>query len=713
MGTIINSIAFENFYNYYGDYSHNEYKFKPGINIINADNNMGKSKFYNGLMWLLRDQVYDSDTKSFTDVKVDTLLKMASGKAKLENDKFKIGVRIVFTNNQAQYTIEKYAYFKRYDGEIIHESSGCDVIEQVDNRDTPIWDKERQRVIIEEVFIPLGLRNYALLQGESMDRLVDLSSRKSLADTIDRLAGTAVLRSICDIAGKMAKRSRSLSNEKANDDENISQKQKEDLRNLEMYEERISRLEEEINNYKAERSAAEQTKREKEAYFQNAQNRTELKSKLDGFDNEIKKQKELIENIETSITGHIFDEQSPWLLMGLEHELDTFDKLRETYIGDLAKMNNAASLVMLPEGSPDNSSLERMLKNQKCEVCGQDAIEHSDAWEHIKRILERPKDVASTRNCFSAFYGNLQKSAGSYSRYISNIESEIETLRTERGERIDDKTGLEYKKQGIWTKFTNAGGTETKSADDARLLKEYSNAVDTITKKDNDIKTAERSLSNLIQAKAEIKKRLENNVCNQELKKYQDFADLMKSIEDILIKTRDDIYDRTIKVLAKKANEMYQDLTSGNKANGGTLYFERNYDGVNVSIRDVQNGEITGLGTGFQRMRQLAIVMAIISSRIGNERTFDYPFISDAPFSEFGENFVNNFFEVAPKVFSQSIIMIKELYDPNSENFLNSFGIKILDRMKKGEINGTFYVNVVEDKADPSRLVTSHKCYFE
>ena len=65
MATIINSVAFENFYNYYGSYEHNEYKFKPGINIVNADNNMGKSKFYNGFMWLLRDQVYDSDIKAF------------------------------------------------------------------------------------------------------------------------------------------------------------------------------------------------------------------------------------------------------------------------------------------------------------------------------------------------------------------------------------------------------------------------------------------------------------------------------------------------------------------------------------------------------------------------------------------------------------------------------------------------------------------------
>ena len=91
MATIINSVAFENFYNYYGSYKHNEYRFKPGINIINADNNMGKSKFYNGFMWLLRDQVYDSDIKAFTDAN-ESLTKMASGKAKSEDANFKVGV---------------------------------------------------------------------------------------------------------------------------------------------------------------------------------------------------------------------------------------------------------------------------------------------------------------------------------------------------------------------------------------------------------------------------------------------------------------------------------------------------------------------------------------------------------------------------------------------------------------------------------------------
>ena len=84
MATIINSVAFENFYNYYGSYEHNEYKFKPGINIVNADNNMGKSKFYNGFMWLLRDQVYDSDIKAFCDAN-ESLFKIMNSRLDSES----------------------------------------------------------------------------------------------------------------------------------------------------------------------------------------------------------------------------------------------------------------------------------------------------------------------------------------------------------------------------------------------------------------------------------------------------------------------------------------------------------------------------------------------------------------------------------------------------------------------------------------------------
>ena len=712
MATIINSVAFENFYNYYGSYKQNEYKFKPGINIINADNNMGKSKFYNGFMWLLRDQVYDSDIKAFTDAN-DSLTKMASGKAKSEDKTFKVGVKIIFTNNNKIYTIEKYSLFTKRNGELAHEPSVLDVWVNENNGDTPIKDIEEKENIINQVFIPLALRNYALLQGESMDRLVDLSSKKALSDTIDTLAGISVLKGICEISRKQAKKAEDLYQQMDSENsENDTAKQR-DIEDRNRKKSLIENTQAEIENDQIELEAAKARKEELDAYISNSSKRNEIRGRLERNKIEIDNVKSSIERIESSITKKIFDEENPWLLMGLSDELDVFDAKREKHIGDVAQMNNDGALViMLPEGSPDTSSLERMLKNEICEVCGQPAAKHSEAWEHIKMILDRPKKISTTRNDFGQFYGFLQKSASSYSRAIHKTEEKVESVRNQLDRLKEELENLVAKREEILVELNNAGGNEDNSEKKEKIItSDYGVVIETISSKERAISNKEKDIIIWEKTLEQINKRLNSYKKNTATQKYEDFAVLMREINEIINQTKDDIFDKTISVLAKEANEKYVELTSGNQSSGGILKFERNHDIVNVSIRDIQNGVITGLGTGFQRMKQLAIVMAVISSKIGDEKKFDYPFISDAPFSEFGENFISNFFRVAPKVFSQSIIMIKELYDPKADDYLTAFGRKILDEMKSGQLPGTFYVNIINDKTDTTGLETSHQCY--
>jgi DNA sulfur modification protein DndD len=712
MGTIIKSVAFENFYNYYGSYEANEYQFKAGINIVNADNNMGKSKFYNGFMWMLRDQVYDSDIKAFVDAN-ESLVKIASGKAKAEDHFFKVGFRVIFTNGDVEYSVEKYSNFSTSDGELLHTPSMMSVFKKENNADTPVLDKDEQMDIINKVFIPLSIRNYALLQGESMDRLVDLSSKKALSDTIDTLAGISILKGICDTSRKMAKMADSLYQTKDSENsKNDTAKQREKAKRTALIQ-NIEKLKEEIEAAKDEFNAAKRKKEELDAYISNSTKRIEIRSKLDANTIAIKDAKKNIDDIEMSITKRLFDEENPWLLMGMQDELEVFDAKREKHIGELARMNDDGALViMLPEGSPDTSSLERMLKTEVCEVCGQRAHKGSDAWNHIKMILDRPKKISTTRNDFGHFYGMLQKSASSYLMSIPRLTSKIEDVKIRLEKMKENLEELEEKKNDIFTELNNAGGhADNSEYNDRNVVAGYRQVNSVITEKENEIIGKNKMVTQMEGALAAINQKLSSYKKAADVEKYDEFAQVLAKIKTVIEETKDDIFDRTIEILAQNANEKYKALTSGNQSSGGILDFQRDHDVVNVTIRDVNNGEITGLGTGFQRMKQLAIVMAVISSKIGDEKKFDYPFISDAPFSEFGENFINNFFAVAPDVFSQSIIMIKELYDPNTDDFLTPFGRRILDKMNKGQIPGTFYVNVIEEKADTTGLVTTHKCY--
>jgi len=199
MGTIINSISFCNFYNYYGSYEDNTYTFTEGINIINADNNMGKSKFYNGFLWILRDEVYDSDDKKIYPVS-DSYFKMMSGKARRESDELTLGVRIIFENNNERYIITKEVRCTK-ESEWLYNAT-TEVQHTIDNEDQFIMDKTEKDDVIRKL-IPYDMEKYCLLQGESMERLVDLSTLKGLENTINALADMNNLIQMCSRANEL------------------------------------------------------------------------------------------------------------------------------------------------------------------------------------------------------------------------------------------------------------------------------------------------------------------------------------------------------------------------------------------------------------------------------------------------------------------------------------------------------------------------------
>jgi DNA sulfur modification protein DndD len=329
-------------------------------------------------------------------------------------------------------------------------------------------------------------------------------------------------------------------------------------------------------------------------------------------------------------------------------------------------------------------------------------------------VMERPRNTENLNtNDFSVFYGSIQKTVGSFLLNIPEISKEIEKYRN-RINSIEDEI-IEKQEQYDTAKqeFLSAGGNENELDNtDKSDIDDYSLAERTIEDKKELIKRANAQIRQWDIRLAQIEKERIDISQSEKIAPYRDFRDMMRCIEKMFLDSKERIFDRILSSLEKEANQKYSDLTKGNKVAGGRLRFKKQEDNtVQVSIRNANDNELTGLSTGFQRMKQLAIVMAIISSRVGNKH-FDYPFISDAPFSEFGDNFMYNFFEIAPQVFTQSIIFIKDLYAPNASNYLNDKGNKILEKMTNGEIQGTFYVNFIKERADAANLVTNNTRYY-
>lgn len=710
MGTLIKSIAFENFYNYYGSYNENLYEFTDGINIINADNNMGKSKFYNGFLWILKDKVYDSDDKNFWDAAA-SYERMASAKAKREETSFAMGVRIIYENEGITYTVERRVRFTKEDNG--WKTTPTLSVSRLDiDGDLPILDIDKQQEAI-RCMIPADMEKYAMLQGESMETIVDLSTKDGLKETITQLADISNVIDMCTMAEHLASRALrdarevERKNTKAGSDLAAKQAKRDEYQTwIDDTNIKLSQAQKELNEAKI---VKEECGKEIASTSKRAKLRAEYDREQETLD---KMQKEKTEKA-LSVTRRLFDENSPWVLLGLKDEIDNFDTNRLAYQNakrDSEIRHNPE--ILLPEGSPDALSLERMLKTMVCEVCGRSLRDDPEAYAHVKSVLERPiRPMHASQDSLSQFFSSLQNFAGGYVRTIPLINEEFEAF-LDSIDELDAK--IEEQRRLVDNKFNELmayGVREHTEDEDTITLNKYTQAGNKIKQLETDIREFSSKIQIWSQLRDKLIREINEQQGNSDVDKAKHFAETICKISQLFEATKERIFRQIVDRLQEEANSMYSRLTEGNQTSGGTLRFDRQDDGtVRVRVMAASGEELTGNGTGFQRMKQLAIVMSIISSRVGNKH-FNYPFISDAPFSEFSFNFINNFFNIAPNVFTQSIIMIKDLYDPKRPNYITPDGEKILDRMTKGEMKGTFYVNYMESRSDASDMVTKKLCY--
>lgn len=728
MATIIKSIAFKNFYNYYGGYEKNIYQFKEGLNIINADNGMGKSKLYNGFLWIIKDQVYDSDRRHSDDIK-SSALKMLSDKSKINDDLLDTGVRIIFEDDEFEYTVEKTIHFsKRLPNPSTSKPEDWNIDEQKVNvlkvikangTGIPVIDIDEQNKIIKTRLISPELQSYALLQGEAIDNIVDLTSSEGLTKTVNTLTNIDNLEKLNDIAAYLLKKS----------DKDLSDKQNEFTRNLTQFsqlsndkasqESLLDQLNIKIIEYRIELRKASDEKERLLSKISTTKKRTEAGAQIKNLEKKISDQVKKSQDIKNGINNNLFNGQRPWLLLGANTPLDDFANKRDEYLTEKSAkviMKNPNSFfTVLPEGSPDSISLNKMVEDEKCYVCGRDAKKGTNEWLHIVQIKDRPKNTLEdvTKNNFSPLFGEIQKNVQSYFGNIKFIFDDIVKTRLQIKSIDDEIESLKKDKDSTLQEFLNFGGTEKsdQSEEDINMLNAYNRAEQDIFKNNDLIKKTDAAII-LCNTKIEdFNKKLRALGGDNVPKEYEELKVLMNDLKIVFHNTKERVYNEVIKNLEEKSNQHYNELTKGNNVLGGTLKFNKtDFDTIHVDVVTENGDSLFGASEGYQRMKKLAIVMAIISSKIGVKQ-FEYPFIADAPFSSFGKNFINNFFTAVPSVFKQSIILIKDLYNPESDNYLTEYGEEILNKMKNNEIKGTFYVNYVDEKSDTLGLITKYKCY--
>jgi DNA sulfur modification protein DndD len=726
MASIINSISFKNFFNYYGDYDDNNYELEEGINIIVADNGAGKSKFFNAFLWLFNNQILDSDDKIPKNIK-DIFVKIVSDKAKNEasiRDYVECGIQIEYTfGTRYKYQIRKSFLATKLNDNITDPNSWQFVPNDVEVNRTelilhkykPIDDVDKKRQIIENLIMP-NFRKYSFLQGEEVDQIIDFSKKSSIEEAVQNLTDIKKYEKLVELTEYIKYRAEKDLNSQNKVSNDQSRRLKDAINEKSNIQKILENEKIKLTEYENLYNDAELEKNELDKTYANAEKRKDLDDILKIENKKVRIAESEYEDFLERINNRFFDGNFSWISMGLNAVVSDFKKLNDNFTEERYKQKALQDVEenpnnyfhFLPVDSPDLISLQQMLDNEHCYVCDRPAKEHTREYEYLKKLRDRPKGEIKkksfVKNDLKDFFGSLQINAQPFYDKIDDVKDSVNRTRKKEDDLRDRLKKLISKVKSLKDQRKDilvAGNDDENNA--ASIISRYQGSSKRMenarVRIDDNLKPRIKKL-NLDIKNLEVEIESLSNL--QDIPQgYIDNYSISKDLAQATIKAKERVYNDMISLLENHANSHFKNLIANNDLAGGILKFEKSPSGsINFNYIDSKNNIVHGSSEGFQRMKKFSVVMAIISA---NSSNYNYPLLADAPISAFGEGFTEGFFEATGKVFPQSIILVKELYKKEDPMKINELGKRLL---KEKNVK-TMYVNQVSEGAEQIDLITT------
>jgi DNA sulfur modification protein DndD len=727
MASIINSISFKNFFNYYGEFEDNRYDLEEGVNIIVADNGGGKSKFFNAFLWLFNGQILDSDDKIRKNIK-DIYVKIVSDKAKNEiaiRGTVDCAIQIEYTfGKRHKYQIVKSFTLTKINGNISDPSSWQFTMNDTEVNRTeliltkykPIYDEDEKKKIIDRLIMP-AFRKYSFFQGEEVDEIIDFGEKESIEEAVKNLTDISKYNELVELTEDFkVKAEKDLSNQNT-----ANNKQAKDLtaaiEEKERAQEQLNHELKKLKEWETTFTDAEKEKNHLDKTYANAEKRKEIDDKIKPLNKKLKDKVAEFEEFLDRINNKFFDGHFSWIAMGFDQVVKDFRSLNDKFIDERYKKKALMDIEespnnyfhFLPVNSPDSVSLQSMIDNEYCYVCDRPAKEGSHEYDYLVKLKNRPtnnteKDKSFVVNDLKDFFGNIQINAQTFYSRIPNVRNSVKLTREKEQDinRQIDQIKAKLKSLRDQRKDIFVGGEDSEISD-AQILSNYQGAIrrmqDATNKIDDILRPKIKRLKDQIK---NIENEIDSLSKTQDIPKgFKDNYEISVDLARATLNAKDRVYNNMVQLLEEHANNHFKNLTVNNDLAGGILRFEKTpSDSINFVYSDSNGNIVYGSSEGFQRMKKFSVVMAIISA---NSNDYKYPLLADAPISAFGEGFTEGFFEASGKVFPQSIVLVKEIYKRNDDMKINDLGRRLL----KDKNVKTMYVNHVPEGAEQIELVTT------
>lgn len=679
---IIKSVTINNFRSYYGE---STFEMSKGLTLIIGGNGDGKTTFFEALEWLLDTASENKDLSLISEMRKSELDEdeedvMSVSMIFEHNGEKEVTKSLTFTKQNGSCRVTNFA-FKGY------ETNGVERMQR------------KGSVMVDSCFDTF-IRKYCLFKGES--QLNVFNEPTALKTLVDKFSDIRKFEDYVEVVTELEAKSDRAYAKECQSDKKIAQRvtelqrQKESLaQQIDTIKRDIKKQEDVVNTYSGKLEDLEKHQSTSERY-------QDLKKRIATQQEKLAKLRAMIYvNYNTSL----LDEY--WILMPYMDVFSEFQKKvsalskEKRRLSDLDIQQKAAAkakkeavqelvssvkegFTKLPWYLPDGETMQEMLDEEVCKVCGRPA--HKDTPEYhfmenkLREYLEHKLQESASKqeelpdeplfseqfieelHSLSISYGgmNSKEIAKKYGEVKDRIEfirdrkKDIAEKEEELQDLEDEKSRLLIQADGLTEDMLEKSFHDIKGFYEQRerakvRIEEYKGELNRLQVEYEHVKAEFDTLS----------------PTSGMARVYSKVHILLDKVMKAFVNAKKENLRRFLNSLEEGTNNYFEKLNV-NDFRGVIRIIQTAYDSTEIKLYSSNGTPIKNPGGAQETTMYMSLLLAI-SDLTTLKREEDYPLIFDAPTSSF-ENFKENvFYNIIDKIQKQCIIVTKDLLEVDKE----------------------------------------------
>lgn len=677
---IIKELKIKNFRSYYGD--SNSFSFSDGLTLILGDNGDGKTTFFEALGWLLN--TTDKEFGSEDNISEMRKSEMVVGEVD------EVSVYISF-DHDGEKSVEKSFTFEcigqnkvrtnkqTYRG---YESNGVER--------EPVSGKQ----LIDRCYDAF-IQRFSMFKGESELNVFD--NPHALKDLVDKFSDIKDFDTLVENTRYFADNAAASYEKEMKSDDKVA-------KDANALSQRLKRNADQIAETKKDIQEKESSLNLYNSHLKELENKQDVSERYKGIEERRKAKSEKAERLMAQIAMVDYNHSlldKYWVLCNfadifaefqqkcssLSKEKRTqeknFDKQQAEEIGKLKAIKEIQGALVngsteLPWYLPDQQTMEEMINDKICKVCGRPVEEHSEAYVFMVNKLNEYKKHVEREAKLQADKKAIEEKTLFKTNHIEQLHSLSISLSGENQQRIAcipqevlDRIELVDRLKRELKKVKE--DIQEIEDEKARLLIQANVSESTLEKDFNDIKglfeqrsRAEVRLAelnankfNLEKENRELKEQFDAlKPQNSQVKVYQKVKNTLEAIAKAFAEAKKENLRNFLLEMEDKANSYLSSL-SANDFHGKIRLIQTANDSTQIKLYSSNGTEIKS-PSGSQKTVMYISVLFAISDFTEEKRDEDYPLIFDAATSSFGDLKEDDFYNVINGIKKQCIIVTKD-----------------------------------------------------